>query len=158
MERPKKKQFVIISLLIVSLAANAFLFLHIFAFDGASYSENGAFDFTETERYTLYIGTNDKDTYEQIIPTETAMNTVNEICSKYIDGYTVYEATGGWFDDAGVLTEESTLVYTLTGVDESDVAAIADEVLAALNQNSVLVEKSGVSGTYHYGATGAEQR
>ncbi|MDR1320728.1 MAG: DUF3574 domain-containing protein [Gracilibacteraceae bacterium] len=153
MERINKKQFAIIFLLIVNLAASGFLFLHVFVF-GASYSENGAFDSTETARYTLYIGTNDKDTYEQIIPTETARSIVNAICAKYIGGYTVHDAKGGWFNDAGVLTEENTLVYTLIDVEESDVAAIADDVLAALNQSSVLVEKN-VSRMYNYGV---EQR
>jgi hypothetical protein len=156
MERPNKKQFVIISLLIVNLAASVFLFLHVFVFGGASSSENGAFDFTRTTRYTLYIGMNDKDTYKQIIPTETARDTVNEICSKYIGGYTVYGAKGAWFDDASVLTEENTLVYTLTGAEESDVTAIVDDILAALNQSSVLVEKDGVLSAYRYGVNSAK--
>jgi hypothetical protein len=152
MERLNRKQFAILFLLIVNLAVSVFLLLYVFVFGGTSYSENGAFDFTRTTRYTLYIGTNDKDTYTQIIPVETAMHTVNEICSKYTGGYTVYGAKGAWFDDAGVQTEENTLVYTLIDVEESDVAAIVDEVLAALNQSSVLLEKSGVSSMYRYGA------
>jgi hypothetical protein len=156
MERLNKKQFAILFLLIVNLAVSAFLLLQVFVFDGAPDSENGAFDFTETTKYTLYIGTNDKDTYEQIIPTETARNTVNAICSKYTGGYTVYGAKGGWFDDTGVLTEENTLVYTLIDVEESDVAAIADDILTALNQSSVLVEKNSVSSAYRYGAKSAE--
>jgi hypothetical protein len=156
MEIPSKKQFVIISLLIVNLAVSVFLLLYVFAFGGASYSENGHFDFTETTKYTLYIGADDKDEYGRIIPIETARNTVNAICLKYIGGYTVYDAKGGWFDDAGVLSEGNALIYTLIDVEESDVAAIVDEVLAALHQDSVLVEKSDVLSTFHYGAIGAE--
>ena len=50
------------------------------------------------KKYVLYIGTNDKDTYEQVISTEEAREIVNEICIKYVDGYTASEAKGGWVD------------------------------------------------------------
>lgn len=92
-------------------------------------------------QYVLYIGLNDKDTYEQIIPTGAARDIVNRICTKYVDGYTVSEANGGWVDETGTLTEESTLIYILSDVKEENVIAIMDEVLAALNQNSILVER-----------------
>ena len=102
-------------------------------------------------KYVLYIGLNDKDTYSQIIPTEEAKNTVNEICVKYVGGYTVYEAKGGWNDETGTLTEENTLVYHLNGVEEQDVISIMDEVLKALNQNSILLERYDLSYTYYNG-------
>ena len=100
-----------------------------------------AYEDAEDGRYVLYIGLNDKDTYEQIIPTDEARDIVNRICTKYVEGYTVSEANGGWVDETGTLTEESTLVYILSDAHEEDVIAIMDEVLAALNQNSILVER-----------------
>lgn len=102
-------------------------------------------------KYVLYIGLNDKETYSQIIPTEEAKNTVNNIVVKYVGGYTVYEAKGGWTDETGTLTEENTLVYHLSGVNEQDVISVMDEVLAALNQNSILVERHDLSYTYYNG-------
>ena len=100
-----------------------------------------AYEDAEDGRYVLYIGLNDKDTYEQIIPTDEARDIVNQICTKYVEGYTASEANGGWVDETGTLTEESTLVYILSDAHEEDVIAIMDEVLAALNQNSILVER-----------------
>ncbi len=99
--------------------------------------------------YTLYIGTNDKDTYTQKISLDEARKIVNEICVKYVDGYTMQEANGGWVDETGTLTQEETLVYRLMDVDEDKVVSIMDEVLAALNQNSILVEKNEVSYCYY---------
>lgn len=106
---------------------------------------------TGNGRYVLYIGLNDKDTYEQIIPTEEAKDIINQICMKYVEGYTVLEASGGWVDETGTLTEESTLVYMLSDVKEEDVVAIMDEVLTALNQNSILVERQEYAYSFYSG-------
>ena len=69
---------------------------------------------------------------------EEAKETVNGICAKYVEGYTVTEAQGGWVDETGTLTEEQTLVYSFTGVSEEALTSIMDEVLKELNQNSIL--------------------
>lgn len=103
------------------------------------------------EKYVLYIGLNDKDTYTQIISVEEAKKIINDICIKYADGYTVTEANGGWIDETGALTEEISLVYTLSNVEETDVVSIMDEVLAALNQNSILVERQRTDSMYYSG-------
>lgn len=106
----------------------------------------------EDVRYTLYIGTNDKDTYTQLIPLEEAKQIVNEICVKYVGGYTVQQANGGWVDETGSLTQEETLVYSFIGVDEEVLQSIMDEVLVALNQNSILVEKANMVSSYYSGS------
>jgi hypothetical protein len=145
-----KSRAAIIALLAINLAATGFLFAHVFG-ENAAKQDGGLSDFVESSSYTLYIGLNDKDSYEQIIPTETAQSIVNEISAKDVDGYTSDEAKGAWFDESDVLTEESTLVYTFIDVEESAVVAIMDEVLAALNQNSILLEKNSVLRLYYYG-------
>ena len=103
------------------------------------------------EKYILYIGTNDKETYTQLIPTEEARETVDEICAKYTGGYTESDARGGWTDETGTLTRENTLVYEFYQIEEETLVQIMDEILAALNQNSILVEKRAVSYTYYSG-------
>ena len=108
-------------------------------------------DHSENSKYVLYIGLNDKDTCSQIIPTEEAKEIVNGICVKYAEGYTVTEANGGWIDEAGALTEEMSLVYTLCNVEEENVILVMNEVLTALNQNSILVERQNISYTYYSG-------
>ena len=109
-------------------------------------------DHSENSKYVLYIGLNDKDTCSQIIPTEEAKEIVNGICVKYAEGYAVTEANGGWIDEAGALTEEVSLVYTITNAEEADVVSIMDEVLTALNQNSILVEQQEITCTYYSGS------
>ena len=143
--------------LIIALAVFVLLIVLIrliayFAFGvGGGTSPALSYDYAENGKYVLYIGFNDKDTYEQIIPTEEAIAAVNGICVKYVEGYTVSQAMGGWVDETGALTEETSLVYTLSGVDEAAVISIMDEVLAALNQNSILVERQSITYAYYSG-------
>lgn len=99
-------------------------------------------DDSSVNQYTLYIGTNDKDTYTQLIPLDEARDIVNEICTKYVEGYTASEATGGWVDQTGTLTQENTLVYSFYDTTEEQMKLIMDDVLKELNQNSILIERA----------------
>lgn len=103
------------------------------------------------KKYVLYIGTNDKDSYKQVISTEEAREIVNEICIKYVDGYTASEAKGGWVDETDTLTQENTLVYAFYEVTEEQLVNIMEEILEALNQNAILVEKQEAIYTYYSG-------
>lgn len=104
----------------------------------------------EARKYTIYIGTNDKDTYDQIIPTDEAKNIVNSICAKHVEGYTASDAKGGWVDETGTLTQENTLVYYFYDISEEQITAIMDEVLTELNQNTILLQ-SETSRYMYYG-------
>lgn len=143
-------------LILFLLTANLLLsggiigYLAVSARTGQGVSLSG-YDQQEYGKYVLYIGTNDKDTYTQLISLDDAKDTVNAICAKYVSGYTVQEANGGWVDEKGNLTEEQTLVYSFSGADEEAITSIMDEVLIALNQNSILVERQDLTYTYYSG-------
>jgi len=143
--RTNKLNFV---LLIVNLTVTAGIAVYLFA-GARQVSSLLDFELAENAQYILYIGTNDKDTYEQIIPTDEAREIVNSICAKYVDGYTSDVCEGGWVDEKNILTEENTLVYTINGADETAIISIMDEVLTALNQNAVLVERRDVSSVFY---------
>ena len=100
------------------------------------------------EKYLLYIGLNDKDTYQQSISNEEAAARINAICEKYVDGYSYAEMHGGWLDQMKVFTEENTLVYQFMDIGEEKIEKIMDEVLEELNQSSIMVEKEEVD--YYY--------
>jgi hypothetical protein len=147
-----RKQTVIIALLIINLVGTGLLAAYILIpSNQAAPAGTLGFVYTENGSYTLYIGTNDKDTYQQIIPTAEAKEIVNEICARHAEGYTVSEAQGGWLDENGVLTQENTLVYTFIGVNEAQLIPLMDEVLTALNQSSILVERGGVDSAFYSG-------
>lgn len=95
-------------------------------------------------QYIMYVGINDRDTYEQIISTDDAKAIINTICHKYLEGYTVQEAVGSWTDEKGIPTHENTVVCYFNDASEEEVYEIADEVLKELNQNKILIVKNSV--------------
>jgi len=145
-----KKWIVVISLLGINLIAVLFLMLYIFI-PRNEMPDDGSLYTNPSVQYILYIGTNDMDTYEQIIPVDEAVDIVNAIITKYAGGYTMQHARGGWVDETGTLTQENTIIYTIDYAEESDIIAIMDEVLSALNQNAILMEKRNVTTGFYYG-------
>jgi hypothetical protein len=133
-----KLTFIILAFIFSAFA----LIMSLISFTGT----NSNYD--ESDCYTLYIGTSDKDTAKLEIPIDEAQRIVADIAYKYSDGFTSYVATGGWIDE-GVKYDETTLVYDFIGIDKESAEAIAGEVCAALNQSSVLIEYSKVYSTYY---------
>ena len=143
---------IVLVLLIIETVLIAGIVVHLAVEKNSAQSEAALdYDYSENGKYVLYIGLNDKDTYTQLIPTDEAINIVNEICIRHIGGYTVFSTKGGWVDETGTPSRETTLVYILSGAKEADVIAVMDEVLAALNQNSILIERQNVSSTFYSG-------
>ena len=108
-------------------------------------------------QYVMYVGLNDKDTYEQIISTEEAKEIIDGICFRYLDGYTIQEANGSWIDEKQNPTSEQTIVCYFNDADEGTVYRIADEVIEKLNQNTVLIEKDEIETEFYGGSDGSAQ-
>lgn len=102
-------------------------------------------------QYVIYIGTNDKDSYTQTIPTEEAISIVRTICLNHVDGFTVQLAEGAWRDENGIVTDEVTIICYLDGINAETAHSIADETIRALNQNTVLIEENRVVIEYYSG-------
>ena len=113
----------------------------------SSVAENG----NEAQQYVMYVGTNDKDTYQLEMTTEEARNIVDEVCLKYFEGYTLQEATGAWTDENHNVTHEYTLVCYFDGADKETVYKAADEIIERLDQNSVLIEQNTINMEYYSG-------
>ena len=94
------------------------------------------------KKYTMYLGTNDKDTLKQEIPTETIREQMHEICMRHADGYTVSIMEGYYRDEAGNPTHEVTLVYVFFDTPLESVKKIMNEALVKFNQSSILLEES----------------
>lgn len=102
-------------------------------------------------QYVMYVGTNDKDTYQPEHTQEEAKNIVDKVCLKYFEGYTLQEATGAWTDENKNITHEYTLVCYFDEADKETVHKAADEIISALNQNTVLIEQDNISIEYYSG-------
>ena len=91
-------------------------------------------------KFTLYLGTNDKDTLKQEIPTETIREQMHEICIKYVDGYTVWDVDGYYRGDGGNMIHEKSLVYVFIDAPIDSIKKIMDAALIKFNQESILLE------------------
>lgn len=121
-------------LLVINIIATCFLAVKVTELNKCSLKD-------ATVHYTLYIGTNDKDTYKQEIPTDEAKHIVDEICTKYVNGFTVQDSIGTWNDEKNMITHENTIMCYLDDIDEETLHRICNEVRSALNQNTVLIQK-----------------
>ncbi|MCL2216014.1 MAG: hypothetical protein FWB91_03220 [Defluviitaleaceae bacterium] len=150
-----KKSSVVIGLLAVNLALSVIILAYLFIpYTGAEAEDDiGGIPFYTLMdgRHVLYIGLNDRYTYYQIIPTEEAVEIVTEIVARHVSGWTMSMAQGGWIDEHGILTQEYSMVWTFIGAEEEDIRGIMREVLVALNQNSILVERSDVTSVFYRG-------
>lgn len=59
------------------------------------------------KKFILTIGLNDKDTKQQRYDTITAYKMVENILQQYTDGYTMYQANGGYKHNDGTFTNEN---------------------------------------------------
>ena len=106
---------------------------------------------TETQ-YVMYVGTNDKDTNLPKYSQESARDIVDKICLEYFEGYTLQEATGAWTDENNRVTHEYTIVCYFDDTDRNTVNLAADEVMKALNQQTVLIEQDNIRMEYYSGS------
>ena len=109
----------------------------------------------QLNEYTMYIGTNDKDTYQLEMPLEDARNIVqNKLMDHFPDGFTMYDAKGVWRDENKVITLEYSFVCVIETTEKAEVYKVADELIVALNQNTILIVTNAVQSIDFY--TGAK--
>ena len=91
-------------------------------------------------QYVMYLGTNDKDTYEPIFSHEEAKEHLDAVLTKHFSGFTIQEANGGWTNDDGTVSHEYTLVIYLSDTTLDKVHAASDDLIREFNQSSVLIQ------------------
>lgn len=143
-----KNRFTIIISVLLALNMAATCFLALKTLKPVDQPQN------ESIHYTLYIGTNDKDTYTQIKPMDEVKQLVDAICIQYVNGFTFQDANGTWRDEKGVITHENTIICQFDEIDEETLFRICDELRRALNQNTILIEKECVQLDFYNGRDG----
>lgn len=97
------------------------------------------------EKFTLYLGLNDKDTKVQEISTLEAYKIVSNLISADFDGGTIYEATGVFKHEDGTIVTETTLRIELLFAQADEVRALVDTLKKMFNQESVAVQKEVIN-------------
>ena len=101
-------------------------------------------------QYVMYVGTNDKDTNQPVLPPEEARAKAQEILLRHLGGYTIQEANGGWIDGETVYTEYTMVIYMSDTLPEK-VHAVGDEMISAFHQSSVLIQANQTSTEFYSG-------
>ncbi len=114
--------------------------------------EETAGEAAEDTQYVLYLGTNDKDTNEPVFTPDEAKEKAKEILIENLGGYTIQEANGGWVDDDGTEYQEYTLVIYLSDTTEEMVHSVADQLIEAFNQSSVMIQENPTNTEFYDGA------
>lgn len=96
------------------------------------------------EKFTLYVGLNDKDSKVQEVSTLEAYKIINKLLLSYTDGATIFEADGIYKHEDGTFVIEKTLRIELLFVEKSTVKKIVEEIKKLLNQESVAVQREVV--------------
>ena len=95
--------------------------------------------------YTIYIGTNDKDTFQLEIPLDEARSIIyNTMINYFSDGFTMHDANGVWKDENNAITLEYTFVCIIENADIDEIHKAADELILKLDQNSILIVSNRV--------------
>lgn len=97
------------------------------------------------EKWTLYLGLNDKDTKVQKIATVEAYKVAMNILSQFVEGATIFEANGMYTHENGTLTIEKTLRIELLFTDEETVKKIVAMLKTVFNQESIAVQKETIN-------------
>ncbi|MEG0825672.1 MAG: DUF3574 domain-containing protein, partial [Oscillospiraceae bacterium] len=61
------------------------------------------------------------------------------------------EADGAWKDDSGINAFERTIVCSFANATRDEVTSIANDVIARLNQGSILIERQSIDYTFYTG-------
>ena len=91
-------------------------------------------------QYVMFLGTNDKDTNEPYGTAEEAKSKVDEVLTKYFEGFTIQEANGGWVNDDGSVAHEYTVVILLSDTTLDRVHQASDDLIKEFNQSSILIQ------------------
>lgn len=92
------------------------------------------------EKFTMFIGLNDKETKKQEIETETAVNIVYNALSKQGIECITYDIKNGVYKhDNGTIVFEKNIIVELFFVENIQVVRALNDIKTLLNQESILL-------------------
>ena len=91
----------------------------------------------QLEKYTLYVGLNDKDSKKQEVKTEDAMRMVTNI----VGDNTMQIVHGHYTHEDGTQVNETTLKIELLFTSDNKVKVYCNDIKRLLNQESIAVNK-----------------
>lgn len=97
---------------------------------------------------TFFVGLNDKDTKKQELPTIECVKRIENIFNTLTEGATLKECRGVYKHTDGTKIVENTIECICYDLQENRIAGIAQALKSALNQESVLIEKTQINSLF----------
>ena len=89
-------------------------------------------------KYEIYVGLKDKDTYEEIFDPEIFASVLSKKCHRKQIGFSLTTQLGGYTHNKGYVTETS-LRITLVGIDENEVKELGEYLKELINTDTILI-------------------
>lgn len=102
-------------------------------------------------QYVMFLGTNDKDTYQPFGTAEEVKQKADEVLTRHFEGFTIQEANGGWTNENGTVDHEYTLVILLSDTTDKKVHEAADDLIKAFNQSTILIQTNETKTEFYSG-------
>lgn len=99
------------------------------------------------EKFTLYLGLNDKDTKTQKINTLEAYKIVTNLLAADFGGGTIYEARGIYKHDDGTIVIETTLRIEILFATRDQVLDLIATLKKLFNQESIALQTETIDST-----------
>lgn len=97
------------------------------------------------EKFTLYLGLNDKDKKVQQISTVEAYKIVSNLIASRFDGGTIFEANGIYRHENGTFVTEKTLRIELLFAEFDEVKNFVQTLKEIFNQESIAVQREDIN-------------
>ena len=99
--------------------------------------------FEKGERFEIFIGIKDQDSYEEILSVDDFRKILVEICSEKKIGFTLLTQLGGYSHNKGYTTETS-LRIVIIGLAEEEIIAIGEKLKKQINTDTILITRSDI--------------
>ena len=100
-------------------------------------------EFKKGDRYEIFIGMKDKDSYEEILTVNDFKNILCEICLEKEINFSLLTQLGGYKHKKGYTTETS-LRIVIIGINEQEVNLLSQKLKEKINTDAVLIVKSEI--------------
>lgn len=98
------------------------------------------------QKFSLYVGLNDKTTKMQEISTIQAYKLItNIVVANKVDGFTILEANGYYVHEDKSISIEKSLKIEFLFIDIEVIKKIIKDLKIALNQESIILQKENVT-------------
>ena len=99
--------------------------------------------FKSGEKFEIFIGLKDKDSYEEIFDVESFKKILIEVCTEKQIGFSLLTQLGGYTHNKGYTTETS-LRIMIIGISEEELIPLSLKLKELINTDTILITRTKI--------------